>query len=35
MDSVFFRTESLLGKSGIENLRASRVAIFGIGGVGG
>jgi tRNA A37 threonylcarbamoyladenosine dehydratase len=25
----------LLGKSGIENLRASRVAIFGIGGVGG
>lgn len=35
MDSVFSRTESLLGKSGIENLRASRVAIFGIGGVGG
>ena len=28
------RTEMLLGKEGIERLRAARVAVFGLGGVG-
>ena len=31
----FSRTQLLLGKEGIDKLRASRVAVFGIGGVGG
>ena len=31
----FLRTEMLLGKEAIEKLKKSRVAIFGIGGVGG
>ena len=31
----FSRTELLIGKEGIEKLANSRVAIFGIGGVGG
>lgn len=31
----FLRTEMLLGKEAIEKLKNSRVAIFGIGGVGG
>ena len=31
----FSRTQLLLGKDGIDKLRASRVAVFGIGGVGG
>ena len=31
----FLRTEMLLGKEAIEKLNKSRVAIFGIGGVGG
>ena len=35
MDNAFSRTESLLGNERILRLRASRVAIFGIGGVGG
>ena len=35
MLNQFSRTELLLGKDGIEKLAASRVAIFGIGGVGG
>ncbi len=35
MEEIFSRTELLLGKEGIEKLRKSRVAIFGIGGVGG
>lgn len=34
-DAFYSRTEMLLGKSGVERLIASRVAIFGIGGVGG
>lgn len=29
------RTELLLGEAGLEKLRSSRVAVFGIGGVGG
>lgn len=35
MLNQFSRTELLLGKDGIEKLASSRVAIFGIGGVGG
>ncbi len=35
MTETFSRTEALLGKDGMERLRASRVAVFGIGGVGG
>lgn len=31
----FSRTELLLGKEAMEILAASRVAVFGIGGVGG
>ena len=31
----FSRTELLIGKEGIEKLNNSRVAVFGIGGVGG
>ena len=31
----FSRTQLLLGREGIEKLAASRVAVFGIGGVGG
>lgn len=31
----FSRTQLLLGKEGIDRLAASRVAVFGIGGVGG
>lgn len=34
-ESIYTRTEMMLGKEGIERLRAARVAIFGIGGVGG
>lgn len=33
--SQFKRTEMLFGKSSIEKLKNSRVAVFGIGGVGG
>ena len=35
MLSKFSRTELLLGKDNIEKLQNSRVAVFGIGGVGG
>ena len=35
MLNQFSRTQLLLGKEGIERLAASRVAVFGIGGVGG
>ncbi|MBQ6966490.1 MAG: tRNA threonylcarbamoyladenosine dehydratase [Lachnospiraceae bacterium] len=35
MSEQFSRTELLLGKSAIEHLSECRVAIFGIGGVGG
>lgn len=34
MQEQFTRTELLIGKSGIEKLKNSKVAIFGIGGVG-
>ena len=35
MLSQFSRTELLIGKEGLEKLAKSRVAVFGIGGVGG
>ena len=31
----FSRTQLLLGQTAIERLQGSRVAVFGIGGVGG
>ena len=35
MNEQFKRTELLIGSEGIRRLNESRVAIFGIGGVGG
>ncbi len=35
MDEIFSRTENLLGAEALEALRASHIAVFGIGGVGG
>ncbi len=35
MDERFVRTALLLGEAGMERLAASRVALFGVGGVGG
>jgi tRNA A37 threonylcarbamoyladenosine dehydratase len=35
MADQFSRTELLIGKEGVEKLSGSRVAVFGIGGVGG
>ena len=35
MSYIFERTELLLGKEAMEKLKNSRVAVFGIGGVGG
>ena len=35
MELAFSRTEKLLGKAAMEKLAKSRVAVFGIGGVGG
>ncbi len=35
MENPFVRTEGLLGKKSMEKLKTSRVAVFGIGGVGG
>lgn len=35
MLNSFSRTELLLGKDGLARLRAARVAVFGVGGVGG
>lgn len=35
MDDRFSRTELLVGKEGMERLFSARVAVFGIGGVGG
>ena len=34
MQNQFSRTELLIGKKGIEKLKDSKVAIFGLGGVG-
>lgn len=35
MLTQFSRTELLLGKDGMDKLAKSRVAVFGVGGVGG
>lgn len=35
MSETFVRTKLLLGEEGIENLKHSKIAIFGVGGVGG
>lgn len=35
MSETFIRTEMLIGTEGINRLKSARVAIFGIGGVGG
>ncbi len=35
MPDQFSRTQLLIGREGLEKLKASRVAVFGIGGVGG
>lgn len=35
MQNIFSRTELLIGKSGMQKLAKSRVAVFGVGGVGG
>ena len=34
MENQFTRTEMMLGREGVSKLRAARVAVFGIGGVG-
>lgn len=34
MSNQFLRTEVLIGKEGVEKLQKSKVAVFGIGGVG-
>ena len=35
MQEQFIRTAMLLGEDAVEKLKAARVAVFGIGGVGG
>ena len=35
MDDMFTRTRALIGDAALEILRGSRVAVFGVGGVGG
>ena len=35
MNETFARTELLIGEEGLEKLRKARVAVFGLGGVGG
>ena len=35
MSEQFLRTEMLLGRDAIEKLQSARVAVFGLGGVGG
>ncbi len=35
MDEAFIRTEHVLGTAAMEKLSAARVAVFGLGGVGG
>ena len=34
-ETVYSRTELMLGEEGLEKLRSSHVAVFGVGGVGG
>lgn len=35
MDGMYERTALLIGEDGVEKLRSSKVALFGVGGVGG
>ena len=35
MENQFSRTEMLVGKDAVERLKGSKVAVFGVGGVGG
>lgn len=35
MENQFSRTELLIGEAGVNKLKASHVAVFGVGGVGG
>ena len=35
LETAFSRTELLLGEGGVRRLKESRVAVFGVGGVGG
>ena len=35
MENFYSRTERMLGKEGVERLKRARVAVFGVGGVGG
>ena len=35
MSQVHARTARLIGQDGLEMLRSARVAVFGLGGVGG
>ncbi len=35
MENIFSRTELLLGKEAVKKLASCRVAVFGVGGVGG
>ena len=35
MDKTFIRSEMLIGKENIAKLKTARVAVFGVGGVGG
>ena len=35
MEDIFSRSALLLGEAALETLRRSRVAVFGVGGVGG
>lgn len=34
-ENMYTRTEMLLGKEGVEKIKAAHVAVFGVGGVGG
>lgn len=35
MEGIYERTAKVIGEDGVQKLRAARVAVFGIGGVGG
>ena len=35
MSDRFSRTENLIGKAAVERLKAAKVIVFGLGGVGG
>ena len=34
-EEIYSRTELILGKDGVQRLKTARVALFGVGGVGG